>query len=220
MADLLIGLKKSNSARAERRREMAKHDYYQKLFNFLESRFSDGETFKVQNYFETYSITTKDKDGKDKVIYGIIAENGKTYLSLNDLGFPKKLYKREIRKVDNEETTEYTQMDEKVFQGDCAVLFDKFKRQYKDSLTAMDLLYLAMAKHNDSEFISESFIYPTECFQRFRGEYTTGNFYLFNFKVGGIGEEKLNEIFEDICKVYEDSLKKEPAEEPAEATEA
>ena len=216
MADLIIGLKKSNSARAERRREMAKHDYYQKLFNFLESRFSDGETFKVQNYFETYSITTKDKDGKDKVIYGIIAENGKTYLSLNDLGFPKKLFKREIRKVDNEESTEYTQMEDKVFQGDCAVLFDKFRKQYKDSLTAMDLLYLALAKHNDSEFISESFIYPTECFQRFKGEYTTGNFYLFNFKVGGIGEEKINEIFEDICKIYEDSLK----EEPAEATEA
>ena len=125
MADLIIGLKKSNSARAERRQEMAKHDYYQKLFNFLESRFSDGETFKVQNYFETYSLTTKDKDGKDKVIYGIIAENGKTYLSLNDLGFPKKLFKREIRKVDNEETTEYTQMEDKVFQGDCAILFDK-----------------------------------------------------------------------------------------------
>ena len=68
----------------------------------MESRFSDGETFKVQNYFETYSLTTKDKDGKDKVIYGIIAENRKTYLGLNDLGFPKKLYKREIKKVDNE----------------------------------------------------------------------------------------------------------------------
>jgi hypothetical protein len=198
---------------------MAKHDYYQKLFNFLESRFSDGETFKVQNYFETYSITTKDKDGKDKVIYGIIAENGKTYLSLNDLGFPKKLYKREIRKVDNEETTEYTQMEDKIFQGDCAILFDKFKKQYKDSLTAMDLLYLAMAKHNDSEFVSEAFIYPTECFQRFKGEYTTGNFYLFNFKIGGIGEEKINEIFADICKIYEDSLNA-PAEATAEATEA
>ncbi len=207
MADLIIGLKKSNSARAERRREMAKHAYYQKLFNFLESRFSDGETFKVKNYFETYSLTTKDKDGKDKVVYGIIAENGKTYLSLNDLGFPKKLYKREIRKVDNEETTEYTQMEDKVFQGDCAILFDKFKKQYKDSLTAMDLLYIALAKHNESKFISESFIYPTETFQRFKGEYTTSNFYLFNLKAGGTDVNDLQTIFESVCKVYEDSLK-------------
>lgn len=212
MQDLIIGLKKSNSARAERRREMAKTDYYQKLFNFLESRFADGESFKVQNYFESYSITTKNKDNEDKVYYGIIAENGKTYLGLNDVGFPKKLYKREIRKIDNEETTEYTQMEKKIFQGDCAVLFDKFKKQYKDSLTAMDLLYLAMAKHNDSKFVSEAFIYPTETFQRFKGEYTTGNFYLFNFELGGLTEEKINEIFADICKDYEESLKEEPAE--------
>ena len=212
MQELILGLKKSNSARAERRREMAKTDYYQKLFNFLESRFADGESFKVQNYFETYSIITKNKDNEDKVYYGIIAENGKTYLGLNDVGFPKKLYKREIRKIDNEETTEYTQMKDKVFQGDCAVLFDKFKRQYKDSLTAMDLLYLAMAKHNGSQFVSEAFIYPTETFQRFKGEYTTGNFYLFNFELGGLTKERINEIFADICKDYEESLKEEPAE--------
>lgn len=219
MTDLILGLKKSNATRSEKRAKMAKIDYYQKLFNFLESRFSDGETFKVQNYFEKYSTIAKDKDGNDKTVYGFIAENEKTYLGLNDLAFPKKLWKREIRKVDGEETTTYTQSEKKVYQGDLAILFDRFKSQYKDSLLAFDLLYLAIAKHNESKFVSEAFVYPTECFQRFKGEYVTSNFYRFNFELGGLTDERINEIFADICKDYENSLKEAeeaPAETPAE----
>lgn len=218
MTDLILGLKKSNATRSEKRAKMAKHDYYQKLFNFLESRFADGETFKVQNYFEKYSIVTKDKDGNDKVVYGFICENEKTYLGLNDLAFPKKLWIREIRKVDGEETTTYTQSEKKVYQGDLAILFDRFKSQYKDALLAFDLLYCAIAKHNASQFVSEAFVYPTECFQRFKGEYVTSNFYKFNFELGGLTDERINEIFADICKDYENSLKEaEEAEAPAEA---
>lgn len=207
MQELILGLKKSNSERSEKRSEMAKISHYARLFRFLESRFLDGETYIIKNFFDHYKMTVKDMEGNDKVVYGFIAENSdRTYLSLNDIAFPKKLYKREIKKVDNEETTEYTQMENKVFQGDCSVLFDKFKSQYKDALLAFDLLYCAIAKHNESKFTAESFIYPTETFQRFKGEYVTSNFYLFNLKIGGTSAEKLNEIFADICKDFEQSI--------------
>lgn len=206
MQDLILGLKKSNEERAEKRREMTKIEYYNKLFKFVESRFSDGETFVVKNYFEDYKITVKDAENNDKTIYGLIATNDKTYLGLNDLAFPKKLYKREIKKVDGEETTTYTQVEKKVYQGDLAILFDKFKSQYKDSLLAFDLLYIVLAKHNKSKFISESFVYPTETFQRFKGDYTTSNFYMFNLKAGGTSEERLQELFNDVCADYEKSL--------------
>jgi hypothetical protein len=218
MQDLVLGLKKSNSERSEKRSEMAKISHYAKLFRFLECRFEDGETYKVKNFFDCYKMTVKDMENNDKVVYGFIAENSdRTYLSLNDIAFPKKLYKREIKKVDGEETTTYTQIENKVYQGDLAILFDKFKSQYKDALLAFDLLYCAIAKHNDSKFTAEAFLYPTETFQRFKGEYTTGNFYLFNLKIGGTEIDRLNEIFADICKDYEESLKEAPAEAPAEA---
>ena len=209
MQDLILGLKKSNSARAEKRTEMLRIDYYQKLFNFLESRFENGGEYEILNYFENYKLTTKDKDGNDKVVYGLISTNGKTYVGLNDLAFAKKLYKRTIIKVDNEETTEYKQLEKSVYQGDLAILFDKFKKQYKDALVAFDLLFVALAKHNECKFVTESFIYPTETYQRFKGEYTTANFYLFNFKIGGLTDEKINEIFADICKDYETACKAE-----------
>lgn len=206
MQELILGLKKSNEERAEKRKEMTKITYYEKLFKFIESRFSDGETFTVKNYFDDYKIIVKDNEGNDKTIYGLICTNDKSYLGLNDLAFPKKLYKREIKKVDGEETTSYTQLDKKVLQGDLAILFDKFKSQYKDSLLAFDLLYLVIAKHNNSTFVSESFVYPTETFQRFKGDYTTSNFYLFNLKAGGTSEKRLQAIFNDICAEYEKSL--------------
>lgn len=221
MDDLLLALKSANTSRADKRREMTKIDYYSRLFGYIESRFSDGESYTVKNYFENYSLVTKDLKGNDKTVYGLIAENGKTYLGLNDLAFPKKLWKREIRKIDNEETTTYTQVEGKVFQGDLAVLFEAFKSRYKDALIAFDLLYMAIAKHNESTFVSESFVYPTETFQRFKGEYSTGNFYLFNLKLGGTDKTRLDEIVADICAVYESSLKDETADIIAtEATEA
>jgi len=206
MQDLIIGLKKSNSERSEKRSAMLKIDYYGRLFQFLESRFEDGGEYKVQNYFETYKLETKNAKGENKTVYGLIADNDRTYLGLNDLAFPKKLWKREIRKEDGTETTEYTQLPEKVQQGDLAHLFFAFKSKYKDALIAFDLLYLALAKHNESKFIAESFIYPTETFQRFKGEYTTGNFYLFNLKAGGTDEKGLAKIVDDICNLYEKSL--------------
>lgn len=215
--DLTLALKDADKSRNEKRSEMVKTPYYQKLFRFLESRFDNGESYTVKNYFETYKMTIQDSEGKDKTIYGFITDNDKTYLGWNDLAFPKKLWKREIKKVGGEETTEYTQLDEKVYQGDLAILYDKFKSAYKDALTAFDLLYIAIAKHNESKFVSESFIYPTECFQCFKGEYTTGNFYLFNLKLGGTSEERLNEIFTDVCSIYE---KSRSAEIPAEETPA
>lgn len=223
--ELLLSLKKANSERKTKRNEMMKIGYYSKLFQFLESRFSDGETFSVLNYFDTYKMTTKDKDGNDKTVYGFICDNNKSYLGLNDLAFPKKLYKRTIIKVDNEETTEYKQLEKPVYQGDLAILFDRFKKTYKDSLLAFDLLYLTIAKHNESKFVSESFVYPTETYQRFKGEYTNGNFYLFNLKAGGTDTEDLDKIFKDICKAYEanseadeaDEAKADDAEEKAEA---
>lgn len=221
--ELLLSLKKANSERKKKRTEMMKIGYYSKLFQFLESRFSDGETFAVLNYFDTYKMTTKDKDGNDKVVYGFICDNNKSYLGLNDLAFPKKLYRRTIIKVDNEETTEYKQIEKPVYQGDLAVLFDRFKKTYKDSLLAFDLLYLTLAKHNESKFISESFIYPTETYQRFKGEYTNGNFYLFNLKAGGTDAEDLDKIFKDICKDYEANSEadaEENAEENAEEAKA
>ena len=205
--DLIIGLKKSNSERAEKRSEMSKVSHCAKLFKFLESRFEDGATFTVKNYFTDYKMTVKDADGNDKVIYGLICDNDKSYLSLNDLAFAKRIYKRTIAKVDGTEITEYTELDKKVLQGDCAVLFDKFKKQYKDALLSFDLLYLALAKHNNSQFLTESYLYPTECFMRFKGEYTNSNFYMFNLKAGGTSEDKLDAIFEDICATYEESLK-------------
>lgn len=201
--ELLLSLKKANSERKTKRNEMMKVSYYAKLFQFLESRFSDGETFTILNYFDTYKMVTKDSEGNDKTVYGLIADNNRTYVGLNDLAFPKKLWKREIKKVDGEETTTYTQLDKKILQGDLAVLFDTFKSRYKDSLLAFDLLYLAIAKHNESKFVSESFIYPTECFQRFKGEYVTSNFYLFNLTAGGTDPDTLKEIIEDICSTYE-----------------
>lgn len=216
MQDLMLSLRSANTKRNEMRSEMSKITYYSKLFTFIEARFADGETFVVKNYFTDYKKTVKDKDNNDKTIYGLICTNDKSYLGLNDLAFPKRLYKREIKKVGDTETTTYTQIDKKVYQGDLAILFDKFKSTYKDSLVAMDLLYLAIAKHNESKFVSESFIYPSECFQRFKSEYVTSNFYLFNLKEGGTDEEKLNEIFEDICKDYENSLVE--AETQAETT--
>ena len=97
-----------------------------------------------------------------------------------------------------------------------AILFDRFKKAYKDSLLAFDLLYLAIAKHNESKFISESFVYPTETYQRFKGEYTNGNFYLFNLKASGTDTEDLDKIFKDICKEYEANSE---AEENADAAE-
>lgn len=221
MQDLILGLKKSNEERAEKRREMTRIEYYNKLFKFIESRFSDGEIFVIKNYFEDYKIVVKDSENNDKTIYGLICDNNRTYLGLNDLAFAKKLYKREIKKVDGEETTTYTQLNNKVYQGDLAILFDRFKSQYKDSLLAFDLLYLAIAKHNNNTFVSESFVYPTETFQRFKGDYTTSNFYLFNLKAGGTSEEKLQTIFDDICNTYEKSLEttEATAETEAEATE-
>lgn len=217
--ELLLGLKKSNSERKNKRSEMMKIGYYSRLFQFLDARFSDGESYTVKNYFEDYKLTVKDKDGNDKTVYGFIATNGRTYVGLNDLAFPKRLYKRTISKADNVETTEYKQLEKKVLQGDLAILFESFKSRYKDSLLAFDLLYLAIAKHNESTFVSESFIYPTECFQRFKGEYTTSNFYLFNLKAGGTEKEDLDKIIEDICKDYEENAEAD-AEENADTKKA
>lgn len=122
-----------------------------------------------------------------------------------DLAFPRKLWKREIKMVDGEETTTYTPVDGRIQQGDLAILFDSFKRIYKDALVAFDLVYMAIAKHNESKFVSESFVYPTDCFQRFNGEYVTSNFYLFNLKLGGTTEKDLNDIVTDICKDFDNS---------------
>ena len=206
MDDLMLALKSANSSRATKRREMSKIDYYSRLFGYIESRFSDGESYSVKNYFEEYSLITKDQKGNDKTVYGLIATNGKTYLGLNDLAFPKKLYKRTIEKIDGVETTRYEQIEKPVYQGDLAFIFDCFKKAYKDALIAFDLLYMAIAKHNNSTFVSESFVYPTETFQRFKGEYSSGNFYLFNLQLGGTDKEKLAEIVKDICEIYEESI--------------
>lgn len=204
--DLILSLKSANSARAEKRAEMTKISHYARLFRFLESRFEDGATFQILNYFDTYKMVVKDLENNDKTVYGLICDNGKSYLSLNDLAFPKRLYKRTIAKVDGVETTEYAQLEKKIQQGDLAVLFDRFKSQYKDSLLAFDLLYLALAKHNNSQFVSEAFVYPTETYIKFKGDYVTSNFYLFNLKIGGTDKNRIDEIFADICKDYEDSL--------------
>lgn len=204
--DLILSLKSANSVRAEKRAEMAKISHYARLFRFLESRFEDGATFQILNYFDTYKMVVKDLENNDKTVYGLICDNGKSYLSLNDLAFPKRLYKRTIAKVDGVETTEYAQLEKKIQQGDLAVLFDRFKSQYKDSLLAFDLLYLALAKHNNSQFVSEAFVYPTETYIKFKGDYVTSNFYLFNLKIGGTDKNRIDEIFADICKDYEDSL--------------
>ena len=206
MQDLILSLKSANSERSEKRSAMLKIDYYGRLFQFLESRFEDGGEYKILDYFENYKLETKDKDGNKKTVYGLICDNNKTYLGLNDLAFPKKLWKREIRKEGGTEVTEYTQLPEKGQQGDLSVLFHAFKSAYKDALLAFDLLYLALAKYNESKFVSESFIYPTETFQRFKGEYTTGNFYLFNLQLGGTDKAKLDQIVSDICSIYEQSL--------------
>jgi hypothetical protein len=206
MQDLIIGLKKSNNERAEKRTAMLKIDYYGKLFRFLEGRFEDGATYQVKNYFEDYKLETKDKDGNKKTVYGLVATNDRTYLGLNDLAFPKRLYKRTISKVDGVETTEYAQVEKKVQQGDLAVLFNAFKNAYKDALLSFDLLYLALAKFNESKFVSEAFIYPAETFQRFKGEYVTSNFYMFNLKIGGTDQKELDQIVSEICSIYEQSL--------------
>lgn len=212
MQDFKIALTAQNSARSEKRKEMTKIGYYQKLFRFLESRFEDGETYSVKNYFEDYKMVTKDQDGNDKTVYGLICENGRSYLSLNDLAFAKKLYKREIRKEDGTEITEYTQLPDKVQQGDLGVLFHEFKTRTKDALTAFDLLYLALVKHNESKFVAEAFVYPTETFQRFKGDYTTSNFYLFNLQAGGTDKDDLLKIIDDVMAIYEQSLNEpEPA---------
>lgn len=206
MQDLILSLKSANSERSEKRSAMLKIDYYGKLFRFLESRFEDGATYQVKNYFEDYKLETTDQKGEKKTVYGLVATNDRTYLGLNDLAFPKKLWKREIVKTDGEERTTYTQLQDKILQGDLAILFHIFKSKYKDALLAFDLLYLALAKHNESKFVSESFIYPTECFQRFKSEYSTGNFYMFNLKIGGTDEKALAKIVDDICDLYEKSL--------------
>lgn len=204
--DLILSLKSANSVRAEKRAEMAKISHYARLFRFLESRFEDGATFQILNYFDTYKMVVKDLENNDKTVYGFICDNGKSYLSLNDLAFAKRLYKRTIAKVDGVETTEYAQLEKKIQQGDLAVLFDRFKSQYKDSLLAFDLLYLALAKHNEGQFVSEAFVYPTETYIKFKGDYVTSNFYMFNLKLGGTDKNRIDEIFADICKDYEDSL--------------
>jgi hypothetical protein len=212
MQDLHLALQKQNSSRAEKRKEMTKIGYYQKLFRFLESRFEDGETYAVKNYFETFKMVAKDQDGNDKTVYGLICENGRSYLSLNDLAFAKKLYRREIKKEDGTEITEYTQLPDKVQQGDLGILFHEFKTRTKDALTAFDLLYIALAKHNKSKFIAEAFVYPTETFQRFKGDYTTSNFYLFNLQAGGTDKDDLLKIIDDVMAIYEQSLNEpEPA---------
>jgi hypothetical protein len=211
--DLILSLKSANSERSEKRSEMLKISHYAKLFRFLESRFEDGATFTVLNYFDTYKMVAKDQDGNNKTVYGFVCDNNRTYLGLNDLAFAKRLYKREIRKEDGVEITEYTQQDHKVMQGDLAILFDLFKSKYQDALLAFDLLYLALAKHNNSQFVSESFIYPTETYIKFKGDYVTSNFYLFNLKIGGTKRDKLNEIFADICKDYDESTKAEATAE-------
>lgn len=211
--DLILSLKSANSVRAEKRSEMTKISHYARLFRFLESRFEDGGVYTVKNYFTDYKMTVKDLENNDKTVYGLICDNDKSYLSLNDLAFPKRLYKREIKKVDNEETTTYTELETKVYQGDLATLFAMFKSQYKDSLLAFDLLYCAIAKHNENKFVTESFIYPSETFIRFKGEYTNSNFYLFNLKAGGMDKNRLNEIFVDICNDYEESTKAEATAE-------
>lgn len=215
MNDFIIELKSANSERSKKRSEILKIGYYHKLLKFLESRFENGGIYDIKNYFTDYKLTVKDQDGNDITVYGFICENGRTYLSFNDLAFPKKLWKREFKKVDNEEITTYTQMDQKVYQGDLAVLFEAFKSRYKDALIAFDLLYMAIAKHNESKFVSESFIYPTETFQRFKGEYVISNFYLFNLKSGGTSDDEIAEIVADICADYDNSLNK-TAEAPAE----
>ena len=207
MQDLILHLPKANSSRSEKRAQIVRLPNYQKLFRFLESRFEDGETYSIKNYFEDYKLIIQDQEGEDQTVYGFIAENGKTYLGWSDLSLPKKLWKREIKKIDGEETTTYTQLEDKVYQGDLAILYDLFKKKYKDAPLAFDLLYMAIAKHNESKFTTESFIYPTETFQRFKGEYTTSNLYLFNLKAGGTNKNDLQTIFESVCKDYEDSLK-------------
>ena len=68
MQELILGLKKSNSERKERRSEMGRISHYAKLFRFLESRFEDGETYKVKNFSDCYKMTVKDMEGKDKVV--------------------------------------------------------------------------------------------------------------------------------------------------------
>ena len=206
MQDLILSLKSANNERAEKRTAMLKIDYYGKLFRFLEGRFEDGATYQVKNYFEDYKLETTDQKGDKKTVYGLVATNDRTYLGLNDLAFPKRLYKRTISKVDGVETTEYAQVEKKVQQGDLAVLFSAFKNAYKDALLAFDLLYLALAKFNESKFVSEAFIYPTETFQRFKGEYVTSNFYMFNLKIGGTDQKELDQIVADICDLYEKSL--------------
>lgn len=204
MQDLIIALPSAKSSRAEKRKELCRVGYYQKFNDFLNSRFEDGKTYFVKNYFEEYKLTIKDYKGNDWVLYGLIV-NDRTYISFNDLALPRRLYKREYTMIDGEEAIIYTQIDEKVYQGDLSVMFHAFKSKYKDGCTAFDLVYLAIAKHNESKFVAESFIYPNETFQRFKGEFTTSNFYLFNLKKGGTSERELAKIVEDICKDYDNS---------------
>lgn len=218
--DLILALKSANKERSEKRQAMLKIAYYDKLFKFIESRFSDGETFTVKNYFTDYKMVSKDAEGNDKTIYGLICDNNKSYLGLNDLSFPKRLYKQTTTKINDVETTEFTQIEKKVQQGDLAILFDLFKSKYKDALVAIELVYCVLAKHNDNKFITESFNYPTNTYQRFKGTYTTSNFYMFNLKEGGTSEERLNKIFADICKDYEKSLIADETTEATAETEA
>ncbi len=203
MQDLIIALS-AKSSRAEKRKELCRVGYYQKFDDFLNRRFEDGKTYFVKNFIEEYKLTIKDYEGNDWVLYGLIV-NDCTYISFNDLALPRRLYKREFAMIDGEEAIIYTQIDEKVYQGDLSVMFHAFKSKYKDGYTAFYLVYLAIAKHNESKFVAESFIYPTETFQRFKGEFTTSNFYLFNLKKGGTSERELAKIVEDICKDYDNS---------------
>lgn len=213
--DLLLSLKKANSERSEKRKEMMKIGYYQKLFKFLEARFSDGETYSVKNYFTDYKMVTKDQDGNDKTVYGFMV-NDRTYLSFNDISFPKKLFKRTISRENDVELIEYSQMPDKVYQGDLAQLFEMFKNKYDDSYLAFELLYIALAKCNESKFMAESFVYPTETFICFKGNYVNSNFYMFNLKSGGTEAKELKKVFDAVCEIYDKSLQIEAAEAEAE----
>ena len=215
MPNLFNGVIKGGGTKRTKAKSRIKHNVgnFSYRFTYKSYKAFGGFIFNlfyniVKNFFDHYKMTVKDMEGNDKVVYGFIADNSdRTYLSLNDIAFAKRLYKREIKKVEGEETTTYTPIEKRVLQGDLAILFDLFKGKYKDALTAMDLLYLALAKHNESKFTTECYIYPTECFQCFKGEYNTSNFYMFNLKIGGTDADRLNEIFADICKDYEESLK-------------
>ena len=203
MQDLIHQITKKNSSRHEKRIGILDTGLAYRIHSFPVTRFCDGETYVLKNYFENFKIALKDLDGNDKTAYGFIVDD-KTYLTYTDVAFPRKLWKREIKNVDGEEIATYIPFDEKIQQGDLAILFNAFKRIYKDPLLAFDLLYMAIVKCNESKFVSEFFVYPPESFQRFKGEYTAPSFCLFNLKLGGTPEKDLNDIVTNICKEFDD----------------